>query len=247
MLNPLYLFGFLALILFSIPLAIFAALTTTIAVTTLTIRVSIVYIELGVALVHSWIIGEKSAKAQSSPRSSPSSTRHPRSSRRSSSGSASSFIEPPSSLKTASNRNSFSSLVSAGGEDRDFEGLGGWRVPGDTQEEALWIGMNSRLELPAVIVGERAPRRHQRSLTAGSQRWSWSPEAIRMSPVHSRSRTPTDAVAGSEGYFTLQPYGRANASGDVVGKTGNDGRRKSSSGSSTSSNNSRRPSAIAVK
>lgn len=46
--------------------------------------------------------------------------------------------------------------------------MGGWRVNDDDEEEDfLWTGMNSRLELPAEEKkGHR--RHHQRSLTGGS-------------------------------------------------------------------------------
>jgi hypothetical protein len=149
------------------------------------------------------------------------------------------------------------SLLGAGiqGPPRDFEGVGGWReAADDPAEEELWIGMNSRLELPAATPVRQ--RHHQRSLTGGSQRWSgvWSPEAMRMSPVQSRARTPSIPDNGDE-YFGSQPYGKplpelpsSKRRKSLAGSNGGDDKRKgkvqgrdwrkSSSGSSISSNSS---------
>lgn len=253
MLNPLYLLGPPLLILISIPLAIFAAVTTSIAFSTLLLRVSIVYFELGVALLHSWLFLDESTtsitrpKYQPSPpspnRTSPSRHRHRRSSAASTTSSQeTSFRKPP--VKS----DSFASLLGTGAPNRDFEGVGGWRVFGDGDEEALWIGMNSRLELPAVA-GDRQ-RRHRRSLTSGSQRWSWSPDAVRISPMQSHARTPsaTEVVGSPEEYFSLQPYSRMSGPSELAVKVRDDGNRKnSSSGSSTSSAGSTRTLRTAVK
>lgn len=63
--------------------------------------------------------------------------------------------------------------------------MGGWRVNDDDEEEdVLWTGMNSRLELPAEeMKGHR--RHHQRSFTGGSAGFGYagvgrSPEKVRM-------------------------------------------------------------------
>jgi len=219
--NPLYLLVPPSLILVSIPLAIFAAFTTCLAFALLLIRVSIVYFELGIALLRSWLVSEptkRRSRGSSSPAQSPRPHRRRRSSVLSSPPSQE-FRRPP--LKS----DSYITLLGAGAPDRDYEGVGGWRVEGDEPEEALWIGMNSRLELPLVGGGQR---RHQRSLTGGSQRWTWSPEALKMSPVESRARTPSNEQAVEE-YFGLQPYGKHNT--DVhVAKESNKSRRKSING-----------------
>jgi hypothetical protein len=213
------------LILVSIPLAIFAAFTTCIAFALLLIRVSIVYFELGIALLRSWLIAEPT-KPRGKGASSPTPLPHRR--RRSSvlsSPSSQEFRRPP--LKS----DSYVTLLGAGAPDRDYEGVGGWRVEGDEPEESLWISMNSRLELPLIGGGQR---RHRRSLTGNSQRWTWSPEALKMSPVQSRARTPSIEQAVDE-YFGLQPYGRHNTDVHVT-KESNKSRRKSMNGTGEEKN-----------
>ncbi|KAF2713218.1 hypothetical protein K504DRAFT_461776 [Pleomassaria siparia CBS 279.74] len=242
--SPLYLLGPPLLLLISIPLAVFASITTTIAVTALTIRVSIVYFELGIALAHSYLFPPPyrpaPKKRPSNGRSSPNRTRNRRSSATSNSShdtATPSSYQPRLQYKSGS----FASLIGTSEITRDFEGVGGWRVPGDNDEEALWMGMNSRLELPAVVPKQR---KHQRSLTGGSQRYVGSPETMRMSPMQSRARTPVQAGGderyGGEEYFPPQPNMRPlSATSDRAGKTIQDGRRKSSSGSSSGSSNTR--------
>lgn len=93
---------------------------------------------------------------------------------------------------------------------RDFEGVGGWRYYEGEDEEAIWMGINKRLELPLALP---PGRRHQRRHTGDENRWSGSgsPEALRMSPLQSRMRTPqrtpqrTVEDGEGEGYFPLQP------------------------------------------
>lgn len=51
--------------------------------------------------------------------------------------------------------------------ERDFEGVGGWRIPDSEDDDGLWTSMNSRLELPAIS-DERRHNHHHRSWTAGS-------------------------------------------------------------------------------
>lgn len=217
--NPFYLLAPPALLIISVPLAIFAGITTCIAFGLLLIRVSIVYFELGFALLRSWLI---SARAKTEPKEPSSPARSPQRRRRSSvlsSPSSQEFRRPP--LKS----DSYVTLLGAGAPDRDYEGVGGWRVEGDEADDALWLGMNSRLELPLSGSGQR---RHQRSLTGSSQRWTWSPEALKMSPVQSRARTPSIGHTAEE-YFGLQPQGR-NASDNHAVKENDSVRRKSLSG-----------------
>ncbi|QDS72335.1 hypothetical protein FKW77_007885 [Venturia effusa] len=254
--NPLYLFVPPVILLFSIPLGFFAVFTTCFAIGTLLIRVSIVYFDLLLALIRSYVV--EKTKAPSPQPSPPYKHRSRRGSGLSTSSSQDfTVLGKHGPIKSES----FASLLGAGapGSTRDFEGIGGWRETAvNPGEEALWINMNSRLELPAPTV-ER--RRHQRSLTGGSQRWSgnWSPEAMRMSPAQSRARTPSITewrMSGEgEGYFPLQPSrsfeaharsdGRRKSSAGEDKKrmsTGQPGdeRRKSSSGSSQSSQSSGR-------
>lgn len=256
--NPLYLLAPPALILVSIPLAVFAAFTSCIAFTLLLIRVSIVYFELGFALLRSWLISDSTKAASKEHYSHAQSPQRRRRSSVLSSPSSQEFRGPP--LKS----DSYVTLLGAGAPDRDYEGVGGWRVEGDEPEEALWIGMNSRLELPLSGGGQR---RHQRSLTGSSQRWTWSPEALKMSPVQSRARTPS-IDQPTEGYFGLQPHGRqagdphATKESDKIRRKSSsgageeqkrkhtamsDGRRKSVGASSNSSSSSGRSSKVTLK
>lgn len=251
MASPLYLLGPPLLLLVSIPLAIIALLTTSIAIGILAVRVSIVYFELGIALVHAYLFPpvQKPAPKQLSPRhTSPHRARHRRSSTASTTSSQDTAI-PPNPPRLHNKSGSFVSLIGTSEITRDFEGVGGWRVSGGDDEEALWMGMNARLELPAAL----PKRKHQRSLTGGSQtqRWSWSPEAMRMSPMQSRARTPVhgDEKHALEDYFPPQPGSAAMrplSRGSELGKSRQDGRRKSASSSSSGGSSSRRTS-VAMK
>ncbi|KAF2870889.1 hypothetical protein BDV95DRAFT_629345 [Massariosphaeria phaeospora] len=242
--NPLYMAGPPLLLLISIPLSVFATVTTTIAIGTLTVRVSILYFELAVAILHSYLFPLPSKLVANRPSRRRTSLEHSR--RRSSTSTASSQdtaipATPQSSPQRRHQKSgSLASIVGTSQITRDFEGVGGWRLPGNDDEEALWMGMNSRLQLPAVI----AKRHHQRSLTGGSptQRWSWNADAARTSPVQSRARTPIRATAGegtgADGYFPplleiVRPL--SSSASDLVGRTTREERRKSASGSSTSS------------
>lgn len=263
--------------LIAFPLTTLAFFTTYLALVTLLIRVSIVYFELGVALLKSWLYvdivkapqpnsptkGSNTSRRQSLAAASQHDT-SPKS-RRGSNVSTASSTDALSIAFAAGNRRSasISSLVSThtAGANRDFEGVGGWRDVADRDEEALWMGMNSRLELPAAPVASSPTlassdtirsraRHHKRSLTGGSQRYSWSPEAMRMSPVQSRqspmqsrARTPQTAesgMLGSEGgYFTMMSPAvvKVGQSENVGGprKAQSEARRKSLSNSSPGS------------
>ncbi|KAF2279423.1 uncharacterized protein EI97DRAFT_481803 [Westerdykella ornata] len=191
-----YLAGPPILLAVSIPMMIFAVITTTVAISALTLRVSIVYFELAVALIQAYLFPplpkpfpEKTTKRHASPHR----TRH-RLGSLTSSTSSDTPRPPPLHNKSAS----FVSLVGPGEVTRDYEGLGGWRMAGEKEDEALWAGMNSRLELPAMT----PKRHHHRSLTAGSHSPRW-----RRSPTQSRARTPCtcDEKHAAGGYFSLQP------------------------------------------
>ncbi|KAF2732934.1 hypothetical protein EJ04DRAFT_299312 [Polyplosphaeria fusca] len=242
MTSPLYLLGPPLLLLISIPLTIFAIATTTIALSALAVRVSIVYFELSIALIHSHLFPppQKPAPKRPTSRTSPQRSRNSRSSIASTTSSQDTAIPHAQPPRMHNKSGSFASLIGTSELTRDFEGVGGWRLPGDDEEEALWMGMNSRLELPAVLPA----RKHQRSLTGGSQRYSWGPETMHMSPMQSRVRTPVSGERfGGEEYFPsssgVRPFSTAS---DPTAKTTQDGRRKSFSGSSSSSGGSRRTS-----
>ena len=177
------------LLLTSIPLGIFALLTTSFAFSTLFFRVLVVYAELAVALVHDQFTSQSTSRSTQLPpkASSPAldDKDHRRKSRRSSAGSGNSGSLTPRILESSG-----LGIYSGGGIGRDFEGVGGWRFPGPDDEEGLWTSMNSRLELPATM-GERK-RHHHRSLTSSSLS---SAPLVTRSPVRSRARTPNSTRA----------------------------------------------------
>jgi len=239
MFNPLYLFGPVIIIVLSIPLALFAVVTTGLALTALTIRVSIVYIELALAVAQSWLYSKPHKKpldlqyVTTGGSSSPQRQRRPRSSIASSTASSQDLTEPP---KAPTKSDSWASLVGTQQENRDYEGVGGWRLTTDDgQDDELWIGMNSRLELPATAGG------HRRSLTSSSQRFGLS-----MSPVQSRARTPSFTAENRQEYFDSQHHNR-KTEGPSGMKSKDSLRRKSLSGSSNSSTSSGRASRTTIK
>lgn len=219
----------------SIPFAAFAALTTSLAFGILFVRLLIVYIDLGIALIHSAISPQSSGTYESKNLPAPSPVYKATKPRRRRSVVGSST--PTSKIAKTS---SFASLVGTC-TDRDYEGVGGWRVSIDDEEEALWMSLNSRLELPAIT--SPAVRRHRRSLTGGSQRSS--PEKGR-SPSLFRTRTP--GTASPEGYFSLQPTSstrEVNPSG--ISRVSFDDKLRSTAVSSTDSLGSKIGSKGAVK
>lgn len=218
LINPIH--GLVApfLCIFTIPLAIFAGITTTLAFIVLMFRVAVVYIDIGLSLIPQYLTG------RTKPQICPDSHDQRRRSRDglktpispSGSGSRSGASTPPSlsphsqtpsflvsgykspgarrrkssygfgAALRHSRRSSQASLASLGmitpihgdeevapvaetgltpsvGLDRDFEGVGGWRLD-DREDDGNWTNINSRLELPV----ERASfHRHQRSQSLG--------------------------------------------------------------------------------
>jgi len=214
----------------SIPLGIFAILTSSVAFTILAIRVSVIYFELLLALLQSSLHFKSTSSRSSSssstkdnttitpkepialPPSSPireaARARQRRSSEASSiapsfvtttsggttgihngnsQGAAAASIYSPDHFHKTS---SFASLIGTG-TTRDYEGVGGWRISNNEEDDALWMGMNSQLELPAVF---------PTSITSSSSALS-SPELSRASKTHRRSFT------GSGSHYQQQ-YGQ---------------------------------------
>lgn len=227
--NPIYAVAPFVIVMVSVPLAIFAVVTTSIALSLLAFRGFIVYTQLAYALFTAWLSPTPAKpvppRRQLAPpeRSSPPRSRNRR---RSSNGSSQESMQPAPRLGARSG--SLTALLGEGGPTRDYEGVGGWRDTGNDDEEALWMGINSRLQLPAEIPG----RRHQRRHTGGHSR---SPEAYRMSPVQSRARTPIRVVA-NEGHDVADYFPRQQAGGDRSSGTSDSlkrhSRRLSGSGSS---------------
>jgi len=193
--NPLYTLTLPILILFSIPIAIFACITTTLAFSVLLFRVTLIYIDLATAVIPYYLLGiSKTSAPTKKPESSPTSLPARRRKRRSSSSFSTGTITPIASNASLTNSNSVLGLSQSVGPTRDFEGVGGWRLdnPNSEEEDALWTKINSRLELPA-----EHGRRHRRSLTGGAEfgRGRQREEGIIMNT--GRARTPPK----EEGYF----------------------------------------------
>ncbi|KAF2623263.1 hypothetical protein BU25DRAFT_350567 [Macroventuria anomochaeta] len=240
--NPLYAVAPFIIVMVSVPLAIFAVVTTSIALSLLAFRGFIVYTQLGTALLGAWLspAPPKPIALQHQPpspeRTSPPRNHHRRSSSNGSGTSSQDTAVPVSRFGPKSG--SFTALLTEGGPTRDYEGVGGWRDTGNEDEEALWMGINSRLQLPAAISGQRHQRRHTGGQSP-NQRWSWSPETFRMSPVQSRARTPNRVLA-SEGYNNGDYFPTQPTDGGRPIRTASDplkrhNRRLSGSGSSITS------------
>jgi hypothetical protein len=243
--NPLYAVAPIGIVLLSVPLAMFAVITTSIALSLLAFRGLVVYTQLGTALLGAWLsptppkpaaLRQQTITTPSPERTSPPRSRNRRSSSNLSGTSSQDFTVAAARLTHRSG--SFTALLGGNELTRDYEGVGGWRDPGNKEEEALWMGINSRLQLPAATPG----RRHQRRHTGGqipNQRWSWSPEAFRMSPVQNRARTSvrvdSNGLYENADYFPLQPTHNVRPISTVSEPLKRHKRRPSGSASSISS------------
>ncbi|KAI2468900.1 hypothetical protein F4781DRAFT_396283 [Annulohypoxylon bovei var. microspora] len=213
--NPFQFFIFPFLFIIALPLALCAGFTTILAFMVLFLRLSLVYFDAGLETLRYILVGHaahtRSVAAQRAPsitpppsleHSLPSSPepRHRR--RRKTQGSGSSgSITPVNSLDGFA-------LTPSIGLERDFEGVGGWRldsvdVDADAADDPQWYNLNSRLD-----VSDR--RHHVRSQSGGAVSGtnglglylkgagttsSCNSEGLRIytSPNSSRSRTPTSS------------------------------------------------------
>ncbi|KAI5463092.1 hypothetical protein BGZ63DRAFT_402433 [Mariannaea sp. PMI_226] len=154
-LNPVYAFVVPFLFIVTVPLAVFAGITTTIAFSVLILRVLAVYLDVALSLVPHYLGGSKprpyrphppqlqdfnpvATIASSSSNSTASNTpQRRRRHRRSSSVLSAASLTPVTSEMALG-------LAPSIGPERDFEGIGGWRLGDDD----VWTTINSRLELP---------------------------------------------------------------------------------------------------
>ena len=244
------------LVALSIPLASFAVFTTTLAFSTLLVRVAVVYIELGAVVLHDQITGRPISNVNLPPLRAAAvgtdSASARRKSRRSSAGSGRSDASVTS-LRLPENNTPGTN--SGSGAHRDFEGVGGWVLGTTDEDDGLWTLMKSRLELSATV-GERK-RKHQRSMTSGAlpvamlesrfRRVLRSPDSFSNSPIRPRARTPNAPRSSSPvEYFTAQHVSKSTTALD----TANMGRpltyHKTSSSSTTSSGSSGRTLGIKI-
>jgi hypothetical protein len=216
LLNPVYAFVVLFLFVVTVPLAVFAGITTTIAFSVLILRVLAVYLDVALSFVPHYLGGRKIRPYHPN-------NHYLRQPLLENPGYSALYTNPPppsagstafeSSLKRRRHRRSSSALSTAGtatpisekafgllpsiGPERDFEGVGGWRLSGDDE---TWTTINSRLELPDK---QYHGRNHHRSpsgpTTPGEGGYlmmkgrTRSPSAIRTSasPNSGRTRTPS--------------------------------------------------------
>lgn len=219
LLNPVYVIFVPFLFVVTVPMALFAGVTTTLAFSVLICRGIIVYLDLAFSYVNRSIHGLKvpSHLHQAAARSDPPSP-------------TPSYLA----LRRRRRRPSSVSILSGGtatpvndvglgltpsiGPERDYEGLGGWRIGDDD----IWTTINSRLELP------QHSRHHHRSASGGGattpgeggylmmKRRTRSPEtrgskvsmaAGPASPNSSRVRTPSASRVGFGSSTTYQDGG----------------------------------------
>jgi hypothetical protein len=251
--NPVYALVIPSLFVVTVPLAILAGITTTLAFSVLILRVIVVYLDIALSLLPQSLASlhrRDIVDAAASP--SPHKLPEPRSS--SPTLSSSSLKQqhalrrrrrrPSSTASAISGGGSASSMVSVagGGErgglglipsigpERDFEGIGGWRVGGDAVDDEVWTTVNPKLEMPERPFGPHYHHHHRTPSSGGPttpgeggylmmRTRNRSPEirtgaaiAARApsSPNSSRARTPTGprlAFApvnpAADGYFAL--------------------------------------------
>jgi hypothetical protein len=206
--NPIHLVIPLALLSISLPLLLFAVLTTLLALATLLLRVLVVYSDLALVLLRHWLFHADPPLKPSPP---PDHELRLNPSRRSSAASSSA----PSPLRSRPGRSdSYASLLGAGVPNRDYEGVGGWR--GDEDED--WAALNSRLELPAgtpALAATPAGVRHRRSFTGSGSRLNLH-YAVKMSPVAGRTPGGREEVGG---YFDVEVGRRRSVGGRRSGES----------------------------
>ncbi|KAL7949880.1 hypothetical protein V8C42DRAFT_308866 [Trichoderma barbatum] len=236
LLNPIYACIVPFLLITTIPLAIFAGITTTFAFSILIFRVFVVYLDIALSLVSQSLshLTDGVTKSHLRPPLTSSSSSSIHSRNNSVSPSASSTLlkrhrrrRPSSSVYSAGSATPASDiglgLIPSVGAERDFEGVGGWRL-GDDDE--AWTTINSRSELPDRL----HDRNHRRTLSGGPtgaaeggflmmKGRTRSPEkrmVTSASPNSSRVRAPSAPRLGLSGasqndsYFPLMMSPKAN-------------------------------------
>lgn len=257
LLNPVY--GLIVPFLFvvTIPLAVLAGITTTLAFSVLMFRVAVVYIDIAVNMVPQYVTGRRiysfprgfansllttppagssllpppsppksrrgSVSVSSSGRNTPSPTnrvapvRHHRRRRTSGASFASvGSVEDGGNglLSSGSKRTSFVMVGPSIGMDRDFEGVGGWRLNGENAEDDdAWTSLNSRLELPIDV------RHHRRSPSGAT--------------------TPGGGGGGGGDFLIMKGSARSKEGSPELGGSSKRGRERREKGSAWSPNSSR--------
>ncbi|KAI0898535.1 hypothetical protein F4806DRAFT_364255 [Annulohypoxylon nitens] len=212
--NPLQIIVFPFLFLVALPLALCAGFTTILAFMVLFLRLLFVYFDVGIETVRYILVGHaahtRSVASQRVPSiTPPPSLEHSLSSspepqqrrRRKPQGAASSgSVTPVNSLDGFA-------LTPTIGLERDFEGIGGWRLDSvdldaDATDNRQWYNFNSRLELSdrrhhfrsqsgSAVTGTNGLGLYMKGANMGT----FNSEGLRLhtSPNSSRARTPTSS------------------------------------------------------
>jgi hypothetical protein len=232
------------LALLSLLLLPLAILTTGFAAFALSFRALFIYVELAIGVATDWVTGRKALPARAPTSSSPAFGRS-KSIRSVSSVGSHTAMQSQMTLVTAP-------IYASNPFARDYEGIGGWRVAADEDDDndAQWLTMNSRLELPAVsaVAPEERRRHHSRRATSSSMPGSTAENRKSGSSSGSggvvRSR-PVSMLQSSSGSGRTSPVTTVDGQGRVksmvqMGETlsgtgrGKVGKRKSSTSSSGS-------------
>lgn len=192
------------LLLVTAPLLVFALFTTVAASVTLLFRVLLVYADLAAALVKSQLLYNHPSTSTSPHALAKSSRASGQSSRRQSSGSRSA-------------ESTGLGIYSAGTMHRDFEGVGGWRIPNTEGEDILWTSMNARLELPAFTDGHF--RHHRRAMTSvGLSATARTPMPFQHQGKTSPMARPSDMMSQEE-YFVSRHASESNTALGITGSS----------------------------
>ncbi|KAI1779724.1 hypothetical protein F4818DRAFT_400343 [Hypoxylon cercidicola] len=215
--NPLQLFIFPFFFFVALPLALCAGFTTILAFMVLFLRLFLAYFDVGLETARFALLGHAAHTGYITSQLTPNTTPTPTPSE------ASPLSSPEARTRRRRKRQSSLSSGTATpvgnldglaltpniGLERDFEGVGGWRldrvdVDADAADDQQWYTLNSRLDIPDC-------RRHHRSQSGGAvisgaqglglylkganMTGAHSPDGLRIytSPNSSRSRTPTSS------------------------------------------------------
>ncbi|OTB06336.1 hypothetical protein M426DRAFT_319068 [Hypoxylon sp. CI-4A] len=215
--SPLQFFIFPFIFFVAFPLALCAGFTTILAFMVLFLRLFLIYFDVGLETLRNVLVGHPArtryiasqqtplttppTSSGSSPPSSPEARLRRRRKRQGSMSVSSGSATPVGGLDGLA-------LTPSIGLERDFEGVGGWRLDSvDIDADAAddqWYNLNSRLEIPdwrhhfrsqsggAVLSGANGLGLYTKSANPTA---TYSLEGLRLnaSPNSSRSRTPTSS------------------------------------------------------
>ncbi|KAK0388627.1 hypothetical protein NLU13_4870 [Sarocladium strictum] len=207
MLNPVNALIVPFLFITTIPLAIFASITTLVAFSILSLRVIVVYLDLALSMLPRPVAYKDRLKHLSAPssiasasvpnsRSSSPTLVHRRRRRRSSATSL-----PSASSATSLTDSRGLGLIPSIGAGRDYEGIGGWRVGGTAADDEAWTSVsNPRLELPGGDHLHQYRHHHTSSTNIGNSSKLYH---------HHRSLSGGPATPGDVGYLMMKSRTRS--------------------------------------